>query len=167
MTLKLGIQVLNYHQCFQMTLGWPWPFLWQGQICFLMLLYGWQLIQHWVLMYFQVCSNSAYPQHSGERYRTNGPLAPPYCCVSVLPYFICAGIPNLLKSFTFIYTVQLLYPQHLCRGVCSFCLSVRMFVEFTSKFYVKVSPSGYISSTTHQKAFIFGPRVLGGSTFLP
>ena len=25
-------------------------------------------------MYFQVCSNSAYPQHSGERYRTNGPL---------------------------------------------------------------------------------------------
>ena len=27
-----------------------------------------------VLMYFQVCSNSAYPQHSGERYRTNGPL---------------------------------------------------------------------------------------------
>ena len=47
-----------------MTLGWPWPFLWQGQICFLMLLYEWQLIQHWVLMYFQVCSNSAYPQHS-------------------------------------------------------------------------------------------------------
>ena len=25
-------------------------------------------------MYFQVCSNSAYPQHSGERYRANGPL---------------------------------------------------------------------------------------------
>ena len=25
-------------------------------------------------MYFQVCSNSAYPQHSDERYRTNGPL---------------------------------------------------------------------------------------------
>ena len=23
-------------------------------------------------MYFQVCSNSAYPQHSGERYRTSG-----------------------------------------------------------------------------------------------
>ena len=57
-----------------------WPlgvldhFLWHGQMCYLMLLYGWQLIQHWVLMYFQVCSNSAYPQHSGERYRTNGPL---------------------------------------------------------------------------------------------
>ena len=25
-------------------------------------------------MYFQVCSNSAYPQHSGERYRPNVPL---------------------------------------------------------------------------------------------
>ena len=54
--------------------GWPWPFLWQGQICFRMLLNGWKLIQHWVLMFFQACSNSAYPQHSGERYRTKGPL---------------------------------------------------------------------------------------------
>ena len=25
-------------------------------------------------LYFQVCTNSAYPQHTGERYRTNGPL---------------------------------------------------------------------------------------------
>ena len=25
-------------------------------------------------MYFQVCSNSTYPQHSGERYSINGPL---------------------------------------------------------------------------------------------
>ena len=25
-------------------------------------------------MYFQACSNSAYPQHSGEQYRTIGPL---------------------------------------------------------------------------------------------
>ena len=25
-------------------------------------------------MYFQACSNSEYPQHSGERFRTNGPL---------------------------------------------------------------------------------------------
>ena len=57
-----------------MTLGWPWPFLWHGQICFLMLLYGCQIMQHWVVMYFQICSNSACPQHSGERYRTGGPL---------------------------------------------------------------------------------------------
>ena len=51
-----------------MTLGWPRLFLWQGQICFRM------LIQHWVLMYFQVCYNSTYPQHPDERYRTSGPL---------------------------------------------------------------------------------------------
>ena len=77
MTLKLGVQhrVHEYYQYFHMmTLDWPWPFLWQGQICFRMLLRVWKLIQHWVLMYFQVCSNSAYPQHSGERYRTSGLL---------------------------------------------------------------------------------------------
>ena len=45
-----------------------------GSDLFLMLLYGWQLIEHWVLLYFQVCSYSAYPQHSGEPYRTNGLL---------------------------------------------------------------------------------------------
>ena len=67
---------------------------------------------------------------------------------------------------------QLLYPRHLCRGVYSFGLSVRpfvckfvclllsvTFVEFTSKFLVKVSLSEYISLTTHQKAFIFEPWV--------
>ena len=46
----------------------------RGSNCFRMLLPGWKLIQHWELMYFQDCSNSTYPQHSGERYRTNGPL---------------------------------------------------------------------------------------------
>ena len=56
-----------------MTLAWPWPFLWQGQICYWYFCMS-DLIEHWVLLYFQVCSNSAYPQHSGERYRTNGPL---------------------------------------------------------------------------------------------
>ena len=54
-----------------MTLGWPWPFLGHGPICFPMLLHGWKLIQH-IVMYILVCS--AYPVHSGERYRTNGPL---------------------------------------------------------------------------------------------
>ena len=61
-----------------------------------------------------------------------------------------------------------LYPWHLCRGVCSFRLSVHQFiclllsdtfVEFTSKFFVKVSLSEYVSLTTHQKAFIFDPWV--------
>ena len=73
MTLKLGIQhrVFEYYQCFHMIIiDWPWPFLWQGQICFRVLLHRWKLIQHWVLMYYQVCSNSAYHQYSGEQYRT-------------------------------------------------------------------------------------------------
>ena len=34
-----------------------------------------------------------------------------------------------------------------------------MYIEFISKFLVKVSLSEYISLTTHQKAFIFGPWV--------
>ena len=61
-----------------------------------------------------------------------------------------------------------LYPRHLCQRVYSFRLSVRpfvcsfvrtsvTFVEFASKFCVKVSQVVYISATTHQKAFIFGP----------
>ena len=62
----------------------------------------------------------------------------------------------------------LVIPRHLCQGVYSFRLSVCMFVrsllsvtfvEFTSKFLVKVSHSEYISLTTHHKAFIFEPWV--------
>ena len=65
-------RVLKYYQIIQMmTLGWPWLFLWHGQICFLMLLHGLPLIQH-IVMYFQACFNSAYPMHSGERFRTSG-----------------------------------------------------------------------------------------------
>ena len=48
--------------------GLTWPFLWQGWFvseCF----YMGKLLLHWVLTYFQVWSNSAYPQYSGERYR--------------------------------------------------------------------------------------------------
>ena len=37
------------------------------------------------------------------------------------------------------------------------CSLVRSFVEFASKFCVKVSQVVYISATTYQKAFIFGP----------
>ena len=63
----------------------------------------------------------------------------------------------------------LLYPLHLCRGVYSFRLSVRMFVRLfvrsyfrsvrgiNSKFYGQANRVEYISPTTHQKAFIFGP----------
>ena len=70
------------------------------------------------------------------------------------------------------HPMHLLYPRHLCRRVYSFRLSVRpfvcsfvrsfvrtsvTFVEFASKFCVKVSQVVYISATTYQKAFIFGP----------
>ena len=34
---------------------------------------------------------------------------------------------------------------------------VRLFMEFVSKFCVNVSQAVYISATTYQKAFIFGP----------
>ena len=78
-----GTRVLTiFHM---MTLGWPWLFLWQGQICFRML--GWKLIQHWMLMCFQVCSNSTYPQHSGERHRTNGPLVLSHSWKHVVVFF--------------------------------------------------------------------------------
>ena len=41
--------------------------------------------------------------------------------------------------------------------VCSFVRTSFRHVEFASKFCVKVSQVVYISATTHQKAFIFGP----------
>ena len=40
-------------------------------------------------MYFQVCSNSTYPQHSGERYRTNGPLV--FLIVALVFYLLPNG----------------------------------------------------------------------------
>ena len=56
-----------------MTLGWLWPFLQHGPVCFPVLLHRWKFIQH-IVMYFQACSISAYPMHSSERYTTSGPL---------------------------------------------------------------------------------------------
>ena len=67
-----------------------------------------------------------------------------------------------------------LYLRHLCRGVYSFHLSIRMFIRsfvclficsfvcsfirgIISKFYIQATGVEYISPTTHQKAFIFGP----------
>ena len=49
----------------------------------------------------------------------------------------------------------------VCLFVHSFVRSLLsvLFVEFTSKFLVKVSLHEYISLTTHQKAFIFEPWV--------
>ena len=58
--------------------------------------------------------------------------------------FVRMFVRSLVRSFVRVF-VRLL-------------LSVT-FVEFTSKFLVKVSLSEYISLTTHQKAFIFEPWV--------
>ena len=72
MILKLGIQlrVLKYYQISSNEdTGLTLPILWHGQICFVLLLHGWKLIQH-IVIYFEGYSNSAYPMHSGERYRT-------------------------------------------------------------------------------------------------
>ena len=54
-----------------MTLGWPWPFLMTWPNLFPNASAWVKLTQH-IVMYFQACS--AYPMHSGERYRSNGPL---------------------------------------------------------------------------------------------
>ena len=45
----------------------------------------------------------------------------------------------------------------VCMFVRSFVRTSVTFVEFASKFYYKVSQVVYISATTYQKAFIFGP----------
>ena len=45
----------------------------------------------------------------------------------------------------------------VCMFVCLFVRTSVTFVEFASKFCVKVSQVVYISATTYQKAFIFGP----------
>ena len=45
----------------------------------------------------------------------------------------------------------------VCMFVCSFVRNSVTFIEFASKFCVKVSQVVYISATTYQKAFIFGP----------
>ena len=95
-----------------------------------------------------------------------------------MKFLLAYIIPDVPKEVRLaIRRVRLfLYPRHLCRGVYSFRISVRPFVcsyvrsfvcsfvrtsfrhvEFASKFYVKVSQVVYISATTHQKAFIFGP----------
>ena len=45
-------------------------------------------VQH-IVKYFQACSNSAYSMHSGERYRTIGPLV----------IIIIINSPNSLNIF--------------------------------------------------------------------
>ena len=60
-----------------------------------------------------------------------------------------------------VYSFRLSVRLFVCLFVHSFIRSLLSitFIEFTSKFLVKVSLSEDISLTTHQKAFIFGPWV--------
>ena len=88
-----------------MTLGWPWPFLWHGQICFLMLLHGWKLVQH-IVKYFQACSNSAYPMHTDERYRTNGPLVVRWKDNNLL-HFLFSASPNPRTAAVYYFIVAI------------------------------------------------------------
>ena len=66
------------------------------------------------------------------------------------------SMPELTYYTPGIYIVFVLHPF-----VCSYVRSLLSvtFIEFTSKFLVKVSLSEYISLTTQQKAFIFEPWV--------
>ena len=75
MKLKLGIRhrVPKYYQICSNDTGLISTIFMTWSNLFLMLLYGWKLIQHTV-MHFQACYNSAYPMRSFEQYRTNGSL---------------------------------------------------------------------------------------------
>ena len=60
----------------------------------------------------------------------------------------------IVFALTFVRSSVRMFVRSFVRSL----LSVT-FVEFTTKFLVKVSLSEYISLTTHQKAFIFEPWV--------
>ena len=81
-----------------------------------------------------------------------------YC---ILVHFYTPGIyaaGYIVFALTF---VRSYVRSFMCSFVHVFVRSLLSitFVEFTSKFLVKVSLSEYISLTTHQKAFIFEPWV--------
>ena len=121
-----------------------------------------------------------WPRHLSTHTHTLDLTHHNVCFRDPIRYTCQPCIPNThMHAGPYTYTLYL-YPRHLCRGVYSFCFSVRMFVcsfvrlfvrsfvcsfvrtsfrrvEFASKFCVKVSQVMYISATTHQKAFIFGP----------
>ena len=76
-------------------------------------------------------------------------------------YFYTPGIyaaGYIVFALTFVRSSVRMFVRSFVRVFVLSLLSVT-FVEFTSKFLVKVSLSEYISLTTHQKAFIFEPWV--------
>ena len=78
--------------------------------------------------------------------------------IFVYIYVACKAAALVLSKHVYHYTPGIYaegYIVFVFPFVCSF---VRLFVRsFASKFCVKVSQVVYISATTHQKAFIFGP----------
>ena len=64
----------------------------------------------------------------------------------------------IVFALTFVRSSVRMFVRSFVRVFVRSLLSVT-FVEFTSKFLVKVSLSEYISLTTHQKACIFEPWV--------
>ena len=84
-------------------------------------------------------------------------VSPPYACRQTVHHFYTPGIyaaGYIVFALTFVRS----YVRSFVRVFVRSLLSVT-FVEFTSKFLVKVSLSECISLTTHQKAFIFEPWV--------
>ena len=81
-----------------------------------------------------------------------------YCMVKPLytPGIYAEGYIVFVFPFVRSY-VRMFVRSFVCSFVRSFVRTSFRRVEFASKFCVKVSQVVYISATTHQKAFIFGP----------
>ena len=82
-----------------------------------------------------------------------------------IPRHLCRGVysfytPGIYAEGYIVFALMFVHSsiRMFVRSFVRSLLSVT-FVEFTSKFLVKVSLSEYISLTTHQKAFIFEPWV--------
>ena len=83
-------------------------------------------------------------------------LYPRHLCRGYTPGIYAVGY--IVFALTFVRSSVRMFVRSFVRVFVRSLLSVT-FVEFTSKFLVKVSLSEYISLTTHQKAFIFEPWV--------
>ena len=77
----------------------------------------------------------------------------------------CRAIPQLQKTVLALHTPGIYAEGYIVFVFLFVCSSVHMFVcsyfrpvrGITSKLYVQATRVEYISPTTHQKAFIFGP----------
>ena len=65
-------------------------------------------------------------------------------------------IPGIYAEGYIVFVIPFI-PSYVRSFVCLFVRTSFRRVEFASKFYAKVSQVVYISATTYQRAFIFGP----------